>query len=270
MQEEQDRAIQGLRSSFKDVGLVPSTRQKGGAGIGRKGKGKNKDMLTQVPDDSLYMLLPLWPHETDPASAARERRQRPVRPLDREQHLYLLVYYVPFDKRGEGNTVKKHSRPRKGDPEPHYPMPLFDARCGFKVVGRLIAHSDLNGSGVRLPVRGLSVTGSLAEAEQGIPPASLREVHSDDFVIGACLDRSGTIEFVPEGLEKLGLCVPRSGPLLPLHTHPAMQTVEPSKEEEEVVSQPLTAIGRAAIEVVWLGCMALTTFYGPQSRDQRA
>jgi hypothetical protein len=271
MQEEQDRAIQGLRSSFKDVGLVPSSRQKGGAGIGRKGKGKNKDMLTQVPDDSLYMLLPLWPHETDPASAARERRQRPVITLDREQNLYLLVYYVPFDKRGEGNTVKKRSRPRKGDPEPHYPTPLFDARCGFKVVGRLIAHSDLNGSGVRLPVRGLSVTGSLAEAEEGIPPASLREVHSDDFVIGACLDRSGTIEFVPEGLEKLGLCVPRvGGPPLPLHTHPAMQTVEASKEEEEVVPQPLTAIGRAAIEVVWLGCMALTTFYGPQSRDRRA
>ena len=270
MQEEQDRAIQGLRSSFKDVGLVPSTRPKGGAGIGRKGKGKNKDMLTQVPDDSLYMLLPLWPHETDPASAARERRQRPTRGLDREQNLYLLVYYVPFDKRGEGNTVKKRSRSRKGDHEPHYPTPLFDARCGFKVVGRLIAHSDLNGSGVRLPVRGLSVTGSLAEAEQGIPPASLREVHSDDFVIGACLDRSGTIEFVPEGLEKLGLCVPRSGPLLQLHTHPAMQTAEPSKEEEEVAPQPLTAIGRAAIEVVWLGCMALTTFYGLQSRDQRA
>jgi hypothetical protein len=270
MQEEQDRAIQGLRTSFKDVGLVPSTRPKGGVGIGRKGKGKNKDMLTQVPDDSLYMLLPLWPHETDPASAARERRQRPTRGLDKEQNLYLLVYYVPFDKRGEGNTVKKRSRSRKGDHEPHYPTPLFDARCGFKVVGRLIAHSDLNGSGVRLPVRGLSVTGSLAEAEQGIPPASLREVHSDDFVIGWCLDRSGTIEFVPEGLEKLGLCVPRSGPLLQLHTHPAMQTAEPSKEEEEVVPEPLTAIGRAAIEVVWLGCMALTTFYGLQSRDQRA
>jgi len=49
-----------------------------------------------------------------------------------------------------------------------------------------------------------------------------------------------------------------------------MQTVEPSKEEEEVVPQPLTAIGRAAVEVVWLGCTALTTFYGPQSQDQRA
>ena len=268
MQEEQDRAIQGLRSSFKDVGLVPSTRSHRGAGIGRKGRGKNKDMLTQVPDDSLYMLLPLWPHDTEPASAARERRQHTMRGLDREQNLYLLVYYVPFDKHYEGNPAKKRSRsrPRKGDRERHHPTPLFDVRLGFKVVGRLIAHSDLNGSGIRLPVRGLSVTGSLTEAELGIPPASLRDVHSDDFIIGSCLDRSGTIEFVPEGLEKLGLCVPRTEPHVQLHTHPGMQTADPV--EEEVVPQPLTAIGRAAVEVAWLGCMALTTFYGPQSQGR--
>jgi hypothetical protein len=280
MQEEQDRAIQGLRSSFKDVGLVPSTRSKGGVGIGRKGKGKNKDMLTQVPDDSLYMLLPLWPHETDPASAAREWKQRMPRVLNQEQNLYLLVYYVPFDKRGEGGTtttipVKKRSRsrPRRGERErqqqqQQHPTPLFDVRRGFKVIGRLIAHSDLNGAGIRLPVRGLSVTGSLAEAELGIPPASLRDLHSDDFVIGACLDRTGSIEFFPEGLEKLGLCVPRTEPPVQLHTHPGMQTAEPV--DEDVVLQPLTAIGRAAVEVAWLGCIALMTFYGPEQSQSLA
>ncbi|KAH9059004.1 hypothetical protein EDB87DRAFT_833794 [Lactarius vividus] len=265
MREEQDRAIQGLRSSFKDVGLVPSTRSKGGAGIGRKGKGKNKEMLTQVPDDSLYMLLPLWPHETDPASAAREQRQRTPRVLDQEQNLYLLVYYVPFEKQGEGNAAKKRSRsrPRKGERERHHSAPLFDVRCGFKVIGRLISHSDLNGSGIRLPVRGLSVTGPLAEAELGIPPASLRDEHPDDFVIGVCLDRRGTVEFVPEGLEKLGLCVRRTESVQ-LHTHPGMQTADPV--DEDIVLQPLTAVGRAAVEVAWLGCMALMTFYGPQAQ----
>ena len=288
MQEEQDRAIQGLRSSFKDVGLVPSTRSKSGAGIGRKGKGKNKDMLTQVPDDSLYMLLPLWPHETDPASAARERRARTPRVLDQEQNLYLLVYYVPFDKRGEGNgknAAKKRSRsrtrkggerqqqqqqqqqqPQQQQQQQQYPTPQFDVRRGFKVIGRLIAHADLNGAGIRLPVRGLSVTGPLAEAELGIPPASLRDVHSDDFVLGACLDRSGAIEFFPEGLEKLGLCVPRTEPPVQLHTHPGMQTAE--TEDEDVVLQPLTAIGRAAVEIAWLGCMALMTFYGGDPQGQ--
>ena len=267
-QDKQDRGIQDLRSSFKSVGLVPSTHSKSGAGIGRKGKGKNKDMLTQVPDDSLYMLLPLWPHETDPASAACERIQTPPMLLNREQNLYLLVYYVPFDKRGENNATKKpsRSRPRKGERERQHPTPLFDVRRGFKVIGRLIAHSDLDDAGIRLPVRGLSVTGSLAKAELGIPPASLRDMHSDDFVIGACLDRNGTtIEFFPEGLEKLGLCVPRAESPIQLHTHPGMQTADP--EDEDVVLQPLTAIGRAAVEIAWLGCMALMTFYGSQSQS---
>ena len=261
VQEEQDRAIKGLRSSFKDVRLVPSSPSKGD--IDSKGKGKNNDVLTQIPDDSLYMILPLWPHDTDPASAAREQRQRTPRVLDQEQNVYLLVYYVPFDKRGEGNPVKKRSRLRlrKGERERLHPTPLFDVRRGFKIIGRLVDHSDLNGAGIRLPVRGLSVTGSLAEAELGIPPASFRNVDSDVLVIGVCLDRSGSIELFPEGLERLGLCVPRTVPPVQPHSHPGTQSADPV--DEDVV---LTAIGRAAVEVAWLGGMALTTFYSPQSQ----
>jgi hypothetical protein len=267
VQEEQDRVMQALRASFKDVGFAPSTRSKSGAG---HGKVKKKDMLTQVPDDSLYMLLPLWPHETDPASAAREQKRQSPKVLNQEQNLYLLVYYVPFDKRGESNPMikKERSRPRpqEGERERRHHPTMFDGRRGFKIVGRLITHSDLNGAGIRLPVRGLSVTGSLTEAELGIPPASLRDVHSGDVVVGACLDRNGTtIEFFPEGLEKLGLCVPRSTDHpVQLHTHPGMQTAE--TEDENVVLQPLIPIGRAVVEIAWLGCMALMIFHGPQDQ----
>ncbi|KAI9437530.1 hypothetical protein H4582DRAFT_280030 [Lactarius indigo] len=263
--EEQSRAIADLELSFKDVGLIPSTRSKGDAGIGHESKGKNKDVLAQVPDDSLYMLLPLWPHETDPASAAPERSQLAPRVLDQEQNFYLLVYYVPFDRQREDKPVKKRSRFRLRKGERRNPTPLLDVRLGFKIVGRLVAHSDLKGSGIRLPVRGLSVTGPLEEAELGIPPASLRDVYPDNFVIGACIDGSGTaIEFFPEGLEKLGLCVPRTQPPVQLHAGPGMETAEPV--DEDIVFQPLTAIGRAAVEVAWLGCMALTTFHDPQSQ----
>ncbi|KAH9023545.1 hypothetical protein EDB83DRAFT_2679082 [Lactarius deliciosus] len=160
---------------------------------------------------------------------------------DQEQNLYLLVYYVPFDEWCEGNPAK-HSRVR---------LPKAASRS----LGSF--GPDLNGSEIRLPVRGLSVTGPLEEAELGVPPASLRDMHSDDFVMGACLDGSGTaIEFFPEALEKLGLCVPRTEASVQHQTDPA----------EPVVEQPLTAIGRAAVEVAWLGCMALMTFYGPQSQ----
>ncbi|KAI9430001.1 hypothetical protein H4582DRAFT_1825116 [Lactarius indigo] len=254
-QGERSRTIQDLMSSFKDVGMLSLTRFKGGARVGRKGKGKNKDVLTQVPDDSLFMLLPLWPHETDPASTVSEQRQQTTR--DQEQNLYLLVYYVPFDEQG-GAKKRPWVRLQKGERERQHPTPLFDLSSGFKIMGQLIAHSELKGSGIRLPAHGLSVTGSLEEAELGIPPTSLQDVHSDGFVMGACLDGSA-IDFFPEALEKLGLCVPRTEPAQ-LHNEPAMETAEP------VVERPLTAIGRAAVEVTWLGCMALMTFYGPQSQ----
>ncbi|KAI9453768.1 hypothetical protein BJY52DRAFT_1123296 [Lactarius psammicola] len=236
--------------SFDNLRL---TRSEVGAGVGSKGKGKGKDrdMLSQVPDDSLYMLLPLWPHETDAASAVDEQGQQT--PRVQEQNMYLLVYYVPFDERGEDNPAKKPSRSRLQKREQERQI---DIRHGFKVIGQLVTHSDLNGSGIRLPVRGLSVTGPLAEAELAIPPASLRDMYPDSFVIGACMDGSGTtIEFFPEGLEKLGLCVPR--------TEPVRLDIDPA---EPVLEQPLTAIGRAAVEVAWLGCMALMTFDGPQSQ----
>lgn len=263
IQKEGRRVVQAIKSSFKDVGFVPSTRSTGDVGIGRGSKGKEKDMLNQVPHDSLYMLLPLWPHETDPASAARGVGQRKVEVADRGQKLYLLVYYAPFGNRGEGNLTKERSRfrPRKGERDRRYPTPPFDIHRGIKVIGRLIAHSDLNGAEIRLPTCGLSVTGSLAEAELGIPPASLRDAHPDDFVIGACLDRDGTsiIEFFPEGLERLGLCVPRTEPPVQDHSLPGMQIAEP--ENEDLALQPLTAIGRAAVEVTWLGCMAIMTLW---------
>ncbi|KAH8989855.1 hypothetical protein EDB83DRAFT_2304917 [Lactarius deliciosus] len=251
MKEERDSTIQDLMSAFKYVGVHSLPHSKGRAGVGRKGKGKNKDVLTQVPDDSLFMLLPLWPHETDPASTVGEQRQRT--PRDQEQNLYLLIYYAPLYEQGEAMR-RSRVRLQKGERQRQYPTPLFDLHGGFKVIGQLIAHSDLNGSGIRLPARGLSVTGPLEEAELGVPPASLRDLHSDGFVMGACFDGSGTaVEFFPKALEKLGLCVPRTE--LP-HTGPA----------EPVVEQPLTAIGRAAVEIAWLGCMALMTFYGPQSQ----
>ncbi|KAI0058701.1 hypothetical protein BV25DRAFT_1890732 [Artomyces pyxidatus] len=265
-QEEQDRVIQVLSSSFKDVGLLPSFRKKGGAGIGRTGQSKNGDVLTHIPDDSLYMLLPLWPRETDPASAMNHPADH-LLPPQADQRLYLLVYYMPFEDRdqprgglvGDNTAGKKRSRSNPRKIESGAPQRSVVLKA-FRVIARLVAHADFSGSGVRLPSRGLSVTGPMEEAMRGIPSAALRDVHQDDYVIGVCLNRDAGVEFVPEGLDKLGLCEPRmevaGGPL----SHPAMQTREIS--EEEVEPQPLTAIGRAAVEMAWLGCMAVTTFHG--------
>ncbi|THH14959.1 hypothetical protein EW146_g5439 [Bondarzewia mesenterica] len=276
-QEQQERVIQGLNESFKDVGLLPSYRKKGGAGIGRKGHSKNGDVLTHVPDDSLYMLLPLWPRETDPVSASKEKVEGRTYLPPVDDRLYLLVYYVPFerDKRGaaksEGFSSKKRSRSvsRRGEHgHPQSDSGRSIVLSSFRVIARLVAYADLRGSGVRLPSRGLSVAGDMTLAVQGIPSANLRDVHQDDFVIAVCLKREKGIDFVPEGLEKLGLCEPRVQPTFyggALGTaDPAMQVRDPDPDWEAMNAEPqaLTAIGRAAVEMVWLGCMALTSFRG--------
>jgi hypothetical protein len=65
---------------------------------------KSKDkiprgLILPVPDDSVYMLLPLFAGETDSEFQPEDMAQYEV-PL--ESRKYLLVYYVPFDKRADG------------------------------------------------------------------------------------------------------------------------------------------------------------------------
>ena len=274
-QEQQELVIQNLNESFKDVGLLPSYRKKGGTGSGRKGRSKAGDVLAQVPEDSLYMLLPLWPRETDPVSTNVEpvgdRYYLP--PI--EERLYLLVYYVPFADRsggtggGGGSSGKKRSRSvtRRGEPghSPHLSSRSV-VLTAFRAIARLVTYVDLRGSGVRLPSRGMAVSGPLAAAVRGIPSASLRDVHHGEYVIAVCQKRDHGVEIVPEGLEKLGLCEPRTQATVFAGAggvaHPAMQVRDPDMDAMNADPQPLTAIGRAAVEMVWLGCMAVTSFQG--------
>ncbi len=77
-QEEQERVIKNLNDSFRDVGLLPSFKP----GKHRtKGKGRrgSENVFDQIPDDSLYMLLPLWPGETEAASTIYDDDPSPLR-----------------------------------------------------------------------------------------------------------------------------------------------------------------------------------------------
>jgi len=66
---------------------------------------------------------------------------------------------------------------------------------------------------------------------------------ADDLsvMIGLCVERNRGVEFVPEGAEKLGLCLDRVSP-------------DPDSDA------PLSALGRAAVEMAWLGAVALMGF----------
>ncbi|KAI0093071.1 hypothetical protein BDY19DRAFT_1045374 [Irpex rosettiformis] len=260
-QEESQRVIQNLNESFQDVGLLPANSKSTSRGKNHKSKHRQDrrdrqpgSILEKVPKDSLYMLLPLWPGEVYPASKLKE--DPTLHPLRVEDRQYLLVYYVPFEDKERRKTDhnKKRSRGSKGPSSSTsgstVDLPLFLLRS-FRVNARLVSYDDLRGTGVRVPSYGLTVTGPMAEAMRYLPSPSIREQRLDEVVICHCTSRNSGMKFDPDGLSKLGLCMPTETPA-------AMQIPDSViPEPEEAI---LTPIGRAAVEMAWLGCMAVTSF----------
>ncbi len=255
-QEERERVIQNLNESFKDVGLLPTRPNK--SGPTKKPRRKiqaSSNIFEQVPSDSLYMLLPLWPGETDAGSS--QLGEDPTSYIVRlEERQYLLVYYVPFDDKSKkkGDVSKKRTRSDARPPAGHSSTnnDRIISLQAFRVCARLVSYSDLRETGVRVPAYGLSITGSMAEAVKYLPSPEIRALRLDDIVIGTCYARRSGMEFVPEGLSKLGLCMPND---IPLPTRPLG---EADMAPEEILV--LTPLGRAAVEMAWLGCMAVTSF----------
>jgi hypothetical protein len=99
---------------------------------------------------------------------------------------------------------------------------------------------------VRVPDEGLAVLGPWHEAWLTMPQIATRD--HGLLVIGTCVSRDAGIEFDPEGLVKMGLCIP-----VPLEAG--------AEDEEEPVAE-LTPIGKAVLEMAWIGCIAVTSF-GP-------
>lgn len=269
-QEQQQRVVDNLNTSFKDVGLLPSTskdkpkrsapsqKQKKIANAGRE----KVDIFQEVPPESLYMLLPAWPGDTDPVSERNpDLTQRPHIPSEKRQ--YLLVYYKRMP---EAATPKEHTKSRdEGEgkkrtrisPTSSSESTKRDDRTSillpsFHISARLVSYKDLQGSGVRVPDEGLTVTGPLDVAFRTMP-SSVRNEPLYDWVIGICHSRDAGIEFYPDGLIKMGLCLQTSEPVHRL------------RSEEDIPEEPdveLTPVGRAVLEMAWLGGMALTSF-GP-------
>ena len=236
--------MSSLNDNFGAVGLVPPrpVHQR------PRMKDKNPESLLPVPDDSVYMLLPLFAGETDSGFRPEDMVQYEV-PL--ESRKYLLVYYVPFDKRIEGAGGKKvehQTLSRSGSQRTKNKMVFLNS---FRVSAHLMSYHDFQGSGIRLPATGLSVTGPLAQAQ---PPKVEPELHRDPIAIAQCSKRDNGIEFLPEGLQKLGLC----------DAEEVEQIMDPDgldgdKEKVEFKFE-LNALGRAVVEMAWVGAMAVTSF----------
>ena len=272
--------VDDLNMSFQDVGLLPALHEiKGTHHSSQKRRHEQQsskhsrrltsdaaqaDIFEDIPTDSLYMLLPLWPGETDAKSAQKYPYTMPTISTDSRQ--YLLIYYkVPLQTPAEQEQqklksqtgVKNSKRARNSPTSSHDSVKNRDhvLLTTFHISARVVAYHDLQGSGVRIPDQGLAVQGPLADA-YGSMPTSIRDQGLVDWVIGVCHSREAGIEFVPESLEKMGLC--RTFP-----NSPTLSTRDLRDEEDEEESDlVLTPIGRAVIEMAWLGGMALTSF-GP-------
>ncbi|KAH8118949.1 hypothetical protein DFH11DRAFT_410765 [Phellopilus nigrolimitatus] len=245
-QEEQERVIKNLNDSFRDVGLLPSFKPNR-TRANKKGKRASDNVFDQIPDESLYMLLPMWPGETDPQSV--DLSDDPAAydiPLHERQ--YLLVYYVPNELNKEKPEDKKRSRGSQTSSATSHHSATTTSReikntvelSSFNVLARLVSYKDVNGSGIRVPTNGLSVSGPMIEAMLAIPQIRF-QVDDLALMIAFCANRERGVEVVPEGAEKLGLCLPRTSP-------------DPDSDA------PLSPLGRAAVEMAWLGALAVMGF----------
>ena len=244
---EGQQVMSNLNDNFGAVGLVPPRpiphRQ------AHRAKEKNSESLVlPVPDDSVYMLLPLFAGETDSEFQPEDMASHEV-PLDLRK--YLLVYYVPFDKRTEGAGRKKVEPPTVAHSISQRAKNKMVFLNSFRVSAHLMSYRDFKGSGIRLPATGLSVTGPLNQAH---PPNIEPEMYRDPIAIATCSKRDKGIEFLPEGLHKLGLC----------HAERVEQMVDPDDldDDDDKVEYrfELSALGRAVVEMAWVGAMAVTSF----------
>lgn len=247
-QEEQERVIKNLNDSFRDVGLLPSFKpnERNKARAHKKGKRVNETVFDQIPDESLYMLLPMWPGETDHATSVYSDVE-PDQDIPLEERQYLLVYYVPMLSKEKSEDKKRSRQSQTSSANSHHSDSSTTKENktnitlnAFNILARLVSYKDIYGSGIRIPTNGLSVTGPIMEAIRAIPQI---QFHVDDLslLIGFCDKRERGVEILPEGCEKLGLCLPRTSP-------------------DPDLDAPLSSLGRAAVEMAWLGALAVSGF----------
>lgn len=261
--EEHVRVLTDLNNSFRDVGLLHMQPNKNMTKSSSK-KRTAHDIFDYVPEDSLYMLLPLWAGEIDPSmNPPTQATTLTTIPEDRQ---YLLVWYVPFMEKGKKpdqqqtstNTKKKARQSHStsdGMGDTHQKNVTLSS---FRVNARLVGYDDLRGSGIRVPSDGLAITAPAWEAVNYNVKAA-RGVKMSETVICVCSGRENGFHFQPDGLRTLGLCQEEVAPASRSNTAENEAQLE---EDPNEVDPFLTHIGRAAAEMVWLGCLAITSF-GP-------
>lgn len=252
-QEENDRVLSDLNASFRDVGLLHTNPHKPPKASSKRKS--SQGILDQIPDDCLYMLLPLWAGETDTATVNAETSSAASFVTTSENRQYLLVYYVPF-----GEAAPKDKKPEKKKAKQSHSSDSgleSDSKAvylsAFRTVARVITYDELRLTGVRVPSDGLAINGPEWEAINYPASSPLQDAQMTDTVVCQCHGRERGFDFLEHGLLKLGLCT---------WEDPPIQDPSDHEEDEREGKMVLTPIGRAAVEMIWLGCLAISSF-GP-------
>ncbi|EKM80625.1 hypothetical protein AGABI1DRAFT_105618 [Agaricus bisporus var. burnettii JB137-S8] len=319
----QMQVVAGLNSSFQGVGLLPTDREMHETRQRRAKKQalddtrterqytKEKDVFIDLPDEALYMLVPLWPSDTDPVSTKEHPFKIPE--LESAKRLYAVIYYKPWH---ESSKKKGREKSKKRLSPSSFEGFYMDDRnvlmTEFYIGARVVTYDDLQGSNIRVPELGLSVMGPLQEAFESAPVNKPRPKAPDqpdrkgkgkertetksfwDFIIGTYTCRDDPIEFLPDGFKKMALAtqeeeIPTSNNASTsslasvsstasgaLGANSAEQEIAPFAEpgasvdpqypinsEEEPIEEPpiiLTPMGRAVLEMAFMGAMAVTGF----------
>ena len=256
--------VDDLNMSFQDVGLLPAlgeirssqsapARRKQ-VNVSRRQDQPQSDIFEGVPSDALCMLLPLWPGETDPASTRKYPSRHSSLPPNSRQ--YLLVYYKvqPGTVPHEETKTKSDKKWSRGSPTSSHESTNKREERGiflnnFYIIARIVSHRDLQGTGIRVPDVGLAVSGPLDIAYDNMPT----DIPYGEYILGVCNSRDAGIDFLQEGFEKMGLS--RNMP------NPNPVTTDDDDDSHSLDSVAvLTPLGRAVMEMAWLGGLALTSF----------
>ncbi|KAF9507069.1 hypothetical protein BS47DRAFT_1352081 [Hydnum rufescens UP504] len=256
------------RSNAADSGSHAHTMSVSNEERGRRERGRQEpereresslpprnDILETISDDTMCMAIPLWDfrvqngfinggQELPPPSARR----------------WLFVTYIPFTfvktpppslhhlhLRSlffrSGHAAQSKKRARNGSAATVSSPGGSSSLRSFRVVARILTHHELRRSGLRHPT---AAADEDPDYERTRRSTSGEEPFS--AVIAVCHDsQAGNVEYIPEGLDRLGLCGNEAR-----FVHGATTPFTFERDPTQ-----LSPIGRDVIEITWAGCLAL-------------
>lgn len=211
-----------------------------------------------VPFDAKRQSLggPSAPPPPMPAAPSNDNRTSKKRP---RQGTNAAASRPSLQRRNSGSSATK-------------PLPVKS----FRVIARILTPAELRDSGLN-PPRNIVDPKRMQQQTTSYMHSSLNYHRMDrrlssssifgdvvpsafNAVIAVCNDRRRGVEFVPEGLDSLGLCGGETlvGPNGAVEKLPPLFPPAHMVPVKERLTPPLNPVGRQIVEMIWAGCLALT------------